>query len=92
MARGPITLRLGGEGGAVVAMEAGDILVLPAGTSHTRLDHSPDSWMVGGYCSRLCALEGFVGHAEQANIRVRRYGGLDVPYGGGVAADGAGPG
>ena len=43
MARGPITLRLGGEGGAVVAMEAGDILVLPAGTSHTRLDHSPDS-------------------------------------------------
>ena len=36
---------------------------------------------VGAYCSRLCMLEGFVGHAEQANIRVRRYGGQNVPYG-----------
>ncbi|MCQ8871786.1 histidinol dehydrogenase [Mesorhizobium sp. LMG17149] len=33
------------------------------------------SAMIGEYCSRLCALEGFYGHAEQANIRVRRYGG-----------------
>ena len=30
---------------------------------------------IGEYCSRLCILEGFVGHAEQANVRVRRYGG-----------------
>ena len=36
---------------------------------------------IGAYCSRLCMLEGFVGHAEQANIRVRRYGGKNVPYG-----------
>jgi len=36
---------------------------------------------IGEYCSRLCMLESFVGHAEQANIRVRRYGGKDVPYG-----------
>ncbi len=35
---------------------------------------------VGEYCSRLCMLEGFVGHAEQANIRVRRYGGRNIPY------------
>jgi sulfopropanediol 3-dehydrogenase len=40
------------------------------------------SAIVGGYCSRLCALEGFAGHGEQANIRVRRYGGSNVePYG-----------
>ena len=39
---------------------------------------------VGEYCSRLCMLEGFVGHAEQANIRVRRYGNKDVPYGTGA--------
>ncbi len=39
------------------------------------------SAMVGRYTSRLCALEGFVGHGEQANIRVRRYGGGNVPYG-----------
>ena len=36
---------------------------------------------IGAYCSRLCLLEGFVGHAEQANIRVRRYGGKNVPFG-----------
>ena len=36
---------------------------------------------IGRYCSRLCMLESFVGHAEQANMRVRRYGGEDVPYG-----------
>ena len=36
---------------------------------------------IGAYCSRLCLLEGFVGHAEQANVRVRRYGGKNVPYG-----------
>lgn len=39
------------------------------------------SAMIGEYCSRLCMLEGFVAHAEQANIRVRRYGGRNVPYG-----------
>jgi len=39
------------------------------------------SALIGAYCSRLCMLEGFVGHAEQANIRVRRYGGRNVPYG-----------
>ncbi len=39
------------------------------------------SAMMGEYCSRLCMLEGFVGHAEQANLRVRRYGGRNIPYG-----------
>jgi sulfopropanediol 3-dehydrogenase len=39
------------------------------------------SAMIGEYCSRLCMLEGFAGHAEQANVRVRRYGGRNVPYG-----------
>jgi sulfopropanediol 3-dehydrogenase len=38
------------------------------------------STLVGEYCSRLCMLEGFVGHAEQANIRVRRYGGRNIAY------------
>jgi sulfopropanediol 3-dehydrogenase len=39
------------------------------------------SALVGEACSRLCMLEGFVGHAEQANVRVRRYGGRNVAYG-----------
>ncbi|MBA4789838.1 MAG: histidinol dehydrogenase [Rhizobiales bacterium] len=38
------------------------------------------SAMIGEYCSRLCMLEGFAGHAEQANVRVRRYGGRNIPY------------
>lgn len=40
---------------------------------------------IGSYGSRLCMLEGFVGHAEQCNVRVRRYGHQEVPYG--AAAD-----
>ena len=32
------------------------------------------SALVGAYCSRLCALEGFAAHKEQADLRVRRYG------------------
>ena len=43
------------------------------------------SAMIGEYGSRLSMLEGFVGHAEQANIRVRRYGGRNIPYGTGAA-------
>jgi sulfopropanediol 3-dehydrogenase len=35
---------------------------------------------IGAYCSRLCILEGFSGHAEQANVRVRRYGRRNVGY------------
>jgi sulfopropanediol 3-dehydrogenase len=30
--------------------------------------------LVGEYCSRLCELEGFAGHKEQADLRVRRFG------------------
>jgi len=36
---------------------------------------------IGEIGSRLCILEGFVGHAEQCNVRVRRYGGRNIPYG-----------
>ena len=36
---------------------------------------------IGEYGSRLCMLEGFVGHAEQCNLRVRRYGGKNIPFG-----------
>ncbi len=39
------------------------------------------SAMVGEYCSRLCHMENFAGHGEQANIRVRRYGTrAEVPW------------
>jgi len=50
--------------------------------TYQRVTSDEASAMIGEYCSRLCALEGFAGHGEQANIRVRRYGGRDVPYAG----------
>jgi sulfopropanediol 3-dehydrogenase len=53
--------------------------------TYQRVTTDAASAMIGEYCSRLCALEGFAGHGEQANIRVRRYGGRNIPYGG-VAA------
>ena len=53
--------------------------------TYQRVTTDAASAMMGEYCSRLCILEGFVGHAEQANIRVRRYGGRNIPYG--TAAD-----
>lgn len=50
--------------------------------SYQRIVTDEAAAKIGAYCSRLCLLEGFVGHAEQANVRVRRYGGQNVPYGG----------
>ncbi|MDO6966008.1 histidinol dehydrogenase [Rhizobium alvei] len=49
--------------------------------SYQRVTTDAAATEIGAYCSRLCMLEGFVGHAEQANVRVRRYGGRNVPYG-----------
>jgi sulfopropanediol 3-dehydrogenase len=58
--------------------------------SYQRITSDAAAAEMGAYGSRLCMLEGFVGHAEQCNLRVRRYGGVNVPYGTGapvVAAD-----
>jgi sulfopropanediol 3-dehydrogenase len=57
--------------------------------SYQKIMTDEASALVGEYCSRLCALEHFAGHGEQANIRVRRYGGVDVPYAGAAAVSDA---
>lgn len=49
--------------------------------SYQRVTTDAAAAMIGEYGSRLCMLEGFIGHAEQCNIRVRRYGGRNVAYG-----------
>lgn len=49
--------------------------------SYQRITTDEAAAMVGEYGSRLCMLEGFVGHAEQCNVRVRRYGGRNIEYG-----------
>ncbi|MBH0238794.1 histidinol dehydrogenase [Methylobrevis albus] len=48
--------------------------------TYQRITSDAASAEIGSYCSRLCVLEGFLGHAEQANVRVRRYGGQNVDY------------
>jgi sulfopropanediol 3-dehydrogenase len=49
--------------------------------SYQRVTSDEAATLMGEYGSRLCMLEGFVGHAEQCNIRVRRYGHKNVGYG-----------
>ena len=49
--------------------------------SYQRITTDEAAALVGAYGSRLCLLEGFVGHAEQCNLRVRRYGHKNVGYG-----------
>lgn len=49
--------------------------------SYQRVTTDEAASLIGEYGSRLCMLEGFVGHAEQCNIRVRRYGRKNVAYG-----------
>ena len=49
--------------------------------TYQKITSDEASSMIGEYCSRLCALEGFAGHGEQANVRIRRYGGRNIkPY------------
>ena len=57
--------------------------------TYQRVDSDEASARIGAYCSRLCALEGFAGHGEQANARVRRYGDREVkPYSAVARTDG----
>lgn len=49
--------------------------------SYQRITSDEAAAEIGSYCSRLCLLEGFIGHAEQANVRVRRYGRRNIGYG-----------
>jgi sulfopropanediol 3-dehydrogenase len=57
--------------------------------TYQRVTTDAASAMVGEYCSRLCHMENFAGHGEQANLRVRRYGQrTDLPWYQPVAAKG----
>jgi sulfopropanediol 3-dehydrogenase len=42
--------------------------------TYQRVTTDAASALIGSYGSRLCELEGFAGHKEQADLRVRRYG------------------
>ena len=48
--------------------------------TYQRVTTDAASAQIGEVCSRLCHMENFAGHGEQANLRVRRYGKRDVPW------------
>jgi sulfopropanediol 3-dehydrogenase len=48
--------------------------------TYQRVTTDAASALIGEYCSRLCHMENFAGHGEQANLRVRRYGGREVAW------------
>jgi len=49
VARGRATVRFGGDNGARIDIAAGDVVVLPAGTGHQCLSHTPDLVVIGAY-------------------------------------------
>ena len=48
--------------------------------TYQRVTTDEASAAIGEVCSRLCHMENFAGHGEQANLRVRRYGKRDVAW------------
>lgn len=49
--------------------------------SYQKITTDEAAALIGSYGSRISILEGFVGHAEQCNMRVRRYGGANIEFG-----------
>ncbi len=81
IARGRVTLRLGGEGGTDLDLDAGDILVLPAGVSHNQIRQSDDLLIVGGYPEGRdwdLIRDGELSEAETREA-IKRIGSLPIP-------------
>lgn len=72
--RGRASLRLGDSAGATLVVEAGDLIVLPAGTGHENLGSSDDFHVVGGYPNEQSAdlLRGRPGERPAADQRIAR--------------------
>lgn len=87
--RGQASLRLGDRAGATLIVQAGDLIVLPAGTAHQNLGASADFHVVGGYPSGQDAdlLRGEPGERPAADERIAK---VPLPKGDPIGgADGA---
>src|SRR5205809_2268090 len=69
---GAATLRLGGEHGKDVEVQAGDVIVIPAGVAHQNIGASNDFGVVGAYpeCRKWDLLRGLPGERPKADHNI----------------------
>jgi len=70
--RGEATLQLGGEEGEKLEVKPGDVIVIPAGMGHKRLESSADFGVVGAYPGgrQWDLLRGLPGERPQADRNI----------------------
>jgi uncharacterized protein YjlB len=78
IAAGWVRVRLGGEGGSVVELQAGDVVVIPAGVAHKSEGARPDLVVVGAYpggkSPDMCTPA-----AQQRELALRKIGNVPLP-------------
>ena len=72
VARGAAELQLGGDSGKTISVEAGDVIVLPAGTGHRRIGKSENFVVIGAYPAGQQHYDICRGRSPEAELRIRK--------------------